>query len=236
MSSTYVTRPSAPPPLSTDEAKLPRIRFDSPETDWGRLLPMQQLLVEHLKQREVKHPIILDIGIGMGAPTLVDLANELTRTGFKSGTIIGIDASPRILQATRHILDRLRSQGEIPNDIKILLEYGDICSEKNSRYSPLSILQNHFPGRTLADLCLSSNLVLGLQREPALHAIESMRDCVSDRGLVVLGAGYAESTLNVTIYDKSSPETLGSVALRYGDMESDGSVLLRTILQRSRER
>lgn len=217
--------------VSTDAAVVPRPRFHSFETFEGRLLPMQRLFVEVIKSQGVDPPIILDVGVGLGAPTLIDLARELLQAGFKGATIVGIDASEKVLEWTKLIFHQLRKKGEFPSGVEIILEHGDVCRQSEDACSPKSILKKVLPAGRLADICFSSNLILGLPKELAPQAMTSLRDCVSSSGLLVLGAGNACDQLHVEVFRPDSSQHFMSFDVRYGESDTQRADRLRRILE-----
>ncbi|MEN9845123.1 MAG: hypothetical protein RIS36_270 [Pseudomonadota bacterium] len=191
---------------------------------------MQRLFVDLLKSQRIANPLILDVGIGLGAPTLIDLAGELHRAGFEAATVVGMDASANILTATNLILTRFRASGDIPNGIQIILEHGDISLPCESPFSLKSIVERLCGVGTLADLCLSSNLLRGLPDHVLKQAITSMRACVSEGSFIGLGAGNSEDLLTVDVFRATSEQVLASFNIHYGESVSEHQQRLTKLL------
>ncbi len=182
---------------------------------------MQRFFVDVLRSQGVIAPLIVDVGIGLGAPTLLDLARELKRSGFETATVLGIDASTEMLTWTNLIFQRMRDQIGLPPGIRLVLEHGDVCHPSESAFSLRSIVERLFGAGTRADLCLSSNLLRGPSRRPPPEAIASMRNCISKSGFIGLGAGNATDLLTVDVFRQPSDQSLASFNITYGEPDTE---------------
>ena len=202
------------------QASLPKAQFESQETDQGRVLPFQRLLVRLLPDlpRE-SPPLIVDVGIGMGAPTLIDLANELVSAGIENAAIVGIDAAQIVVQTSKSLIQKARDEGKIPKGIAIQIEWGDIAQTQPQYYSITSVIERLHGQGARADLCLSANLIQGLPKYVRPTAIKSLCEASSASGLVGVGAGEADSSLKIDIVDASSGKIVQSLTAQHGESD-----------------
>lgn len=209
---------------------LPDVQFSSTETDPGRVLPFQRLLVKLLAEfpRE-SSPLIVDVGIGMGAPTLIDLANELVSAGIKNAKIVGIDAASNVVQTSEILIQRALEEGKIPEGIAIHIELGDIAQKQSEHYSITSVIERLYGKGTRADLCLSANLILGLPEDVRPTAIKSLCEASSASGLVGVGAGEADSSLKIDIVNASSGKIVQSLTAKHGENEQSRAEQLEQV-------
>jgi hypothetical protein len=215
---------------------MPKVRFNSGHTEHGRLLPMQKLLAQYLYARGIESPVILDVGIGLGAPTLIDLAKQLKAAGFKNATIIGVDANSIVLRTAEVLLGKAKARGGIPEGCTIHLEYGDICAGEGTQYSLESIARKHtrHPDR-LADLSVSSNLLGALLPEEQLRARESLCRSINRDGIVGLGWGSAEDSLRLEVLRNDPAKVEQHFTFESWTEESHPASFLSTLLALNRE-
>lgn len=191
----YTTADSVAPSSTLTQFNL---SFPTSHTEAGRLIPAQRFLVNQLRSLMIDHPIIFDFGIGMGAPTVIDLATIVREAGFTRATIIGVDANSRVLQAS-WIINSNPKQSAPPN-INIYYVAGDI-SNFDTLLGPLATMINYDRCASLsssssdiainpkAHLCLSANLIPALNSDLRDRALQNMINLTRSGGLIGLGQG-----------------------------------------------
>jgi hypothetical protein len=213
---TRETQPGGDTPAASN-SPYPNLSFPTHNSEAGRLRPAQSLLVEELRKTGIEHPIIFDFGIGMGAPTIIDLAVIVQEAGFSSATIVGVEADPNVIFTSWVFLSQSYGSGVVKPNIRIYYVAGDITNFE-SLNDPLakmidydsSTLARPLPTDRTSDakahLCLTSNLLPGLRADEAQTALANLVSLTRLKGFIGLGQGGV---------------TDGGLTLRWGQRLSD---------------
>lgn len=192
------------------ESKKPRVLV-SGHTCEGRLRLAQDVFARYLKNIGVDQPLIIDVGIGDGAPTIRDFAFALEKVGLESATIVAIDACKWRVLAANALLERLTW----PESIKVHFVLGDVTAPIQSDFNIRNVVSRlEFEGhllRTECDLATSANLLNGLEGNDLQTARESLSSIVKSDGMIGLGKGDGSFTsrnidLVFDLYRPTSPQ------------------------------
>jgi hypothetical protein len=178
---------------------------------------MQEGVCRFLSALSVHHPIIVDVGIGAGIPTILDLARALPSVGISTATIVGIDVNENVVKWGNLILQQMRNRSEIPSNIRIELRVGDILASDGSPLDVRSVVEGVCGNGVRAHLTLTSNLVNGFDPADSACAIASLRAATESKGLVVMGAGDSNTYLDVRVFDPKSGDPVGTYRLTFGE-------------------